>query len=159
MANGVLKGAAKEMPMARKERLREAVSSIANPNYLTERAAAGWRLVAIEWEREVAEEAPAPPSWSEEIPYGMQVSEDGGRLVENPAETETMILALDMIVDDCPLSQVAMEMNKRGFRMRDGKAWTPTALFSMLPRMIQMGPHVFSSEQWTSRRQKLSRVV
>ncbi len=145
--------------MPRKERIREAVTSLANPNYLTERAAAGWRLAAIEWERDVAEQDPQPPAWSEEIPYGMQVSEDGTRLIENPSETEIVILALDMIVEDCPLSQVSSEMNRRGYRMRDGTPWTPTVLFTMLPRMIQVGPRVFSSEQWMSRRQKLPRVV
>ena len=145
--------------MPRKERIREAVTSLANPNYLTERAAAGWRLAAIEWERDVAEQDLQPPAWSEEIPYGMQVSEDGTRLIENPSETEIVILALDMIVEDCPLSQVSSEMNRRGYRMRDGTPWTPTVLFTMLPRMIQVGPRVFSSEQWMSRRQKLPRVV
>ncbi len=145
--------------MSRKERIRESVTSLANPNYLTERAAAGWRLAAIEWERDAADQVPESAAWSEEIPYGMQVSEDGARLIENPSETEIMILALDMIVEDCPLSEVSSEMNRRGYRMRDGKVWTPTALFTLLPRMIQMGPRVFSSEQWMSRRQKLPRVV
>jgi hypothetical protein len=145
--------------MPKKERIREAITSLANPNYLTERAAAGWRIAAIEWERDVPEEASERAPWSEEIPYGMQASEDGSRLVENPAETEIVLLALDMIVEDCPLSQASSEMNRRGYRMRDGKPWTPAALFKLLPRMIQMGPHLFSSEQWMTRRQKLPRVV
>jgi hypothetical protein len=145
--------------MPRKERIREAITSLANPNYLTDRAAAGWRMAAIEWEREIPDETADTPAWSEDIPYGMQVSADGARLIENPSETETVILALDMIVDDCPLSQVSNEMNRRGSRMRDGNAWTPTALFTLLPRMIQMGPRLFSSEQWMTRRQKLTRVV
>jgi hypothetical protein len=145
--------------MPRKERIREAVTSLANPNYLTERAAAGWRLAAIEWERDIPNDASETPAWSEDIPYGMQVSSDGSRLIENQSETEIVILALDMIVEDCPLSQVSSEMNRRGYRMRDGNPWTPTALFTLLPRMIQVGPRVFSSEQWMSRRQKLPRVV
>ncbi len=145
--------------MPKKERLREAVTSLANPNYLTERAAAGWRLAAIEWERDLEEEAPEPERWSQEIPYGMQVSDDGARLVENPAETEIVVLALDMIVDDCPLSEAAAEMNRRGYRTREAKPWTPAALFKLLPRMIEMGPRVFSSEQWMTRRQKLPRAV
>ncbi|HEX3880093.1 MAG TPA: hypothetical protein VHW24_24095 [Bryobacteraceae bacterium] len=145
--------------MAKKERVREPITSLANPNYLTERAAAGWRMAAIEWERDIPDEAPQTPAWSEEIPYGMQVSDDGSRLVENPAEMEIVVLALDMIVEDCPLSQVSNEMNRRGYRMRNGQSWTPTALFVLLPRMIQMGPRLFSSEQWMLRRQKLPRVV
>jgi hypothetical protein len=116
-------------------------------------------MTAIEWEREIPDETPERPGWWEEIPYGMQVSADGGKLIENPAETEMVVLALDMIVEDCPLSQVAAEMNKRGYRTRDGKPWTPEALFMLLPRMIQLGPRLFSSEQWMTRRQRLPRVV
>ena len=56
----------KETPMPRKERIREAVTSLANPDYLTERAAAGWRLTALEWEREVAEQVEERGAWSEE---------------------------------------------------------------------------------------------
>jgi hypothetical protein len=64
-----------------------------------------------------------------------------------------------MIVEDCPLSQVSLEMNRRGYRMRDGQTWTPAALFKLLPRMIQMGPRLFSSEEWMMRRQRLPRAV
>lgn len=145
--------------MPRKERLREPITNFANPEYLTKRAAAGWRIAAIEWERDVAEGTDDVPELSEEIPYGMRASEDGARLIENPTESEIVILALDMIVDDCPLSQVSAEINRRGYRMRDAKPWTPIALFHLLPRMIQMGPRVFSSEQWTTRRAKLRQVV
>jgi hypothetical protein len=145
--------------MPKKERIREAVTSLANPNYLTERAAAGWRLAALEWERDVPEAIEEPRAWSEDLPYGLQVSEDGSRLVENPSETKIVILALDMIVEDCPLSQVSAEMTRRGYRMRDGLPWTPTALFTLLPRMIQMGPRLFSSEEWMTRKQRLPRAV
>ena len=145
--------------MAKKERIREAVSSLADPNYLTERAAAGWRLTALEWERDVPQEVEEPRVWSEDLPYGLRVSEDGSRLVENPSETRVVILALDMIVEDCPLSEVSAEMTRRGYRMRDGQPWTPTALFTLLPRMIQMGPRLFSSEQWMTRKQRLPRAV
>ena len=145
--------------MPKKERIREAVTSLANPDYLTERAAAGWRLAALEWEREVSDAGEQPREWSEDLPYGLQASEDGSRLVENPAETKIVILALDMIVEDCPLSQVSAEMLRRGYRMRDGEPWTPTALFMLLPRMIQMGPRLFSSEEWMTRKQRLPRAV
>ena len=145
--------------MPRKERIREAVTSLANPDYLTERAAAGWRLTALEWEREVAEQVEERGAWSEALPYGLQISEDGSRLVENPSETKIVILALDMIVEDCPLSQVSTEMNRRGYRMRDGMQWTPAALFTLLPRMIEMGPRLFSSEEWMTRKQRLPRAV
>jgi hypothetical protein len=145
--------------MAKTERVREPVSNLADPSYLIEKAAAGWRLAALEWERDLPADRKGTAEWTEEIPYGLQVSADGSRLVEDPAEIETIVLALDMIVEDCPLSSVAAEMNRRDYRMRNGRPWTPEALFTLLPRMIQMGPRLFSSNEWTTRRQRLPRVV
>ncbi|MBZ5725731.1 MAG: hypothetical protein LAP87_12120 [Acidobacteriia bacterium] len=147
--------------MARKERIREPLDGSPTLEYLNQRMASGWKLVALEWEREAAApaELPATHERVEEIPYGLQVSGDCQRLVENPAETQIIILALDMIVEDCPLSQVADELNRRGHRNRDGKPWTPGALFSLLPRMIDVGPRVFVSEEWVTRRKRLPRVV
>ena len=89
----------------------------------------------------------------------MQVSPDGLRLVENPHERQIVILALDGIVEDRPLSQVAEELNRQGHRTREGKAWTPAALFNLLPRMIEAGPRLFVSEEWTRRRRRLPQAV
>jgi hypothetical protein len=144
--------------MAKKERIREALTGLPSREYLMERVALGWRPAAIEWEREIVPEG-APEPYAEEIPYGLRVAADCGGLVEDPQESEIITLALDMIVQDCPLSHVAAEINKRGFKTRAGKAWTPSDLFTLLPRMIQVGPRLFSSEQWTTRRERLPRVV
>jgi hypothetical protein len=97
---------------------------------------AGWKLVALEWEKP-----------------------DCLRLVENPTERQIIILALDMIVEDQPLSQAAEQLNRRGHRTRQGKNWTLAALFNLLPRMIEVGPRLFVSEEWTHRRERLPRVV
>ena len=143
--------------MSKKETVREAVSAVPDTSYLAAKAAAGWRVAAIEWERD----APQPSSiqtWTEEIPYGLRVAEDGTTLVENPTEIQNIIAALDLIVDDRPLSQVASELNVRGFLMRNGQPWTPTALFTLLPRMIEMSPRLFTAEKWVHR-QRLQRVV
>jgi len=145
--------------MAKKERIREALTGLPTREYLMERMALGWRPAAIEWEREIVPEGAAGAAYVEEIPYGLQVAPDCGGLVENPAEQEVITMALDMIVEDMPLSRVAAEINQRGYTTRAGKAWTPSDLFTLLPRMIQVGPRLFNSEQWTSRRQRLPRVV
>ena len=146
--------------MARKERIRESLSALPTLEHILERVDTGWKLVALEWEREAAA-APIKENERvvEEIPFGLKVAEDCSGLVENPFERQIIITALDMIVEDCPLSQVADELNRRGLHTRDGKAWTPSALFVLLPRMIQVGPRVFSSDEWTARRQRLPRVV
>ena len=146
--------------MARKERVRETMTSLPTLEHLVERVEKGWKLVAIEWERETASAAePLPGPVVEQIPFGLRVADDCSGLVENPSEKEMVILALDMIVDDQPLSQVAEELNRRGFKTRDGQPWTPTALFVLLPRMIEIGPRLFSSSDWSSRKQRLQRVV
>ncbi len=145
--------------MAKKERVREALAGLPSREYLMERMALGWRPTSIEWERDILPEGSAGQLYEEEIPYGLRVAPDCGGLVENPEEKEVITLALDMIVEDCSLSKVAAEINKRGFKTRAGKQWTPSDLFTLLPRMIQVGPRLFTSEQWTNRRQRLPRVV
>lgn len=145
--------------MAKKERVRETLTGLPTREYLLARMELGWRPTAIEWEREILPEGASGELDAEEIPYGLQVAQDCGGLVENPAEKEIITLALDMIVEDLPLSRVAGELNKRGMRTRAGQPWTPSDLFTLLPRMIQVGPRLFTSEQWTTRKQKLPRVV
>jgi len=148
--------------MARKERVRETMTSLPTLEHLLERVEKGWKLVAIEWEREaVSAPAPAPSNEKvvEDIPFGLRVADDCMGLVEDPTERQIVIMALDMIVDDRPLSHVAEELNRRGLRTRDGDVWTPTALFVLLPRMIEIGPRLFSSNDWSTRKARLQRVV
>jgi len=146
--------------MAQIDRIRETSHGLPSLEHLLERVEAGWKLVALEWERETASQAqPATEPVVEQIPYGLRVSDDGSGLVEDPMEREIIVSALDMIVEDRPLSHVAAELNRRGHITRDGGQWTPSALFALLPRMIQVGPRVFSSQEWTARKQRLPRVV
>jgi hypothetical protein len=146
--------------MAQKERIREALSSLPTLEHLVERVEAGWKPVAIEWERAPGGAAePREKQVVEEIPYGLRVADDCTGLVESQTERQIIITALDMIVEDCPLSQVAAELNRLGHTTRDGNAWTPSALFTLLPRMIQVGPKVFRSEEWETRKKRLPRVV
>jgi hypothetical protein len=148
--------------MARRERVRETMTALPTLEHLVERVEQGWKIMAIEWERDVVS-APAPGTEAEPvgeaIPYGLRVSEDCSSLVESPSERQIVITALDMIVDDRPLSQVADELNRRGHTQRDGQPWTPTALFVLLPRMIEIGPRLFTSSDWSARKQRLQRVV
>ena len=147
--------------MPKKERLHETMTALPSLEYLTQRIQEGWKLTGLEWERETESAAAAPDVPAdpvEEIPYGLRVSDDCTRLTECAPEKEVVVLALDMIVEDCPLSRVAEELNLRGYQTRDGHAWTPSALFSLLPRMIQMGPRLFSSQEWKTRRQRLGKI-
>jgi len=138
--------------MAKLERVREVLSKPLEPEYVKLRAEAGWKLVAVEWEREVEEAQRQPGRSLEEIPYGLRVSDDCLHLVENPAETQVLIQMLDGIVQDMPFSKIAEELNRSGLRTRSGAKWEPVFVFNMLPRLIQVGPRIFSSEEWQAQK-------
>ena len=109
--------------MAQKERIRETLSGLPTLEHLVERVEAGWKPVAIEWEREAAGARLATNEHEvEEIPYGLRVSDDGTGLVASETERQIVIVALDMIVEDRPLSQVADELNRRGHTTREGRS-------------------------------------
>ena len=129
--------------MPRVEKLRDALSGSPTFEYLNQMHAAGWRLVAMEWERDaVGEPEPSQPK-SEEIPYGMQIAEDGCQLIENQAETRLLTTAARLMVDDLPVSRIAAELNKLGYRTRRAALWTPTDVFNLAPRMLDAGPKLF----------------
>src|SRR5579863_4990817 len=144
--------------MANVERVREEMAAPPAPEYWRRMSEAGWRLTAVEWTRETAAGGSAPDP-AEEIPYGLQIADDCVHLEVNPAEREALLFMLEMIVQDRGLMQVAAELNQRGFRTRRGTEWGPAAVFNLLPRMIEVGPHVFSQSEWAARRQRLFRAV
>ena len=145
--------------MASKERTRQLVSGQFGPEDFKQRLEEGWRPVAIEWEREIetspaGETAPAP-----EVPFGLQVAGDCSHLEENPAEREVLFQIMELTIQDGPYSGIAEELNRRGFRTRQGKRWTPVSVFQMLPRLIEAGPGILNSDEWRQRRQRLKIAV
>jgi hypothetical protein len=142
--------------MAKLQRVREALSGPLSQDHISQKASEGWKLTALEWEREIEEPAGA---LSEEVPYGLRVAADCSHLEENTAEKQALILMMDLIVQDAPLSLVAEELNRKGFRTRSGANWTPGSVFDMLPRLIQVGPRIFSSTEWTARTRHLFRMA
>jgi hypothetical protein len=145
--------------MAKLQRVREVLSGPLSQDYVSQKAKEGWRLTALEWEREAEEPSVQPGALHAEVPYGLRVSPDCTHLEENAAEKQALILMMDLIVQDCPLSQVAEELNRKGLRTRNGGNWTPGAVFDMLPRLIEVGPRIFSSTDWTARTRHLFRLV
>jgi hypothetical protein len=141
--------------MAKVERVRQVLSSPFAPDDLKTQTEQGWKIVAIEWEREVYEAAAREPAKGEEPPYGLQVSKDAENLEVNPTEREALFLMMELTVQEGPYSRIADELNRRGFRTRQGFKWTPVSVFQMLPRLIEVGPRIFSTEEWQERRQRL----
>ena len=145
--------------MPRVKRVREVVTDLVTAEYLKQKADAGWRLVALEWQREIEGEAQTSPELTEDVPYGLRVSTDCLHLEEDPAEKQALLLMMDLIVQDQPLSRVAGGLNRAGLRTRHGAEWSPVSVFNMLPRLIEVGPRIFSSEEWMARRDRLMRAV
>lgn len=142
--------------MAKFERVREEISGPPTPEYVRQKAEEGWRLSAIEWVRPCSTEALDAGELKQEIPYGLRVSADCRHLEESPEEKEAMVLMLEMIVEDKPLSLVAEGLNGQGLRMRSGTPWTQTAVFYLLPRLIEVAPSIFSSSEWRERRKEVT---
>ncbi|MGC9969603.1 MAG: recombinase family protein [Bryobacteraceae bacterium] len=146
--------------MSKRERVREMLSGPLTPEYLQRRAEQGWSLIGIslEWEREIETDHPRDETASlrEEVPYGLRVAPDGLHLEENAAEKETLVRMMDLIVEDHSLSRVAEELNRKAFRTRQGALWTASAVFNMIPRLVEVGPRIFSSEEWVALRSRLS---
>jgi len=136
--------------MARTERMRQEKPQWIGPEEIARQAEQGWKLVAVEWERELPEaEASAP---AEEVPFGLQVAKDAARLEQNPTEQEILFLMMELTVQDGPYSAIADELNRRGYRTREGRKWTPVSVFQMLPRLIEIGPRIFATREWQQRK-------
>lgn len=145
--------------MAYFERMRDVVSEPFSSDVIRSRTAAGWQMISIEWRRELPEsEAPGEGAFSEEIPYGLRISDDCKRLEVEPTEHQVLMLMMELLVQDFGYSSIVSDLNEKGFRQRDGKPWSRVAVFNMIPRLIEVGPGFFSSEEWERRRQRFSKA-
>jgi hypothetical protein len=116
-------------------------------------------MVSIEWRRELPDsEAPTEGAFDEEIPYGLRVSDDCKRLEVEPREHQALMLMMELLVQDFSYSAIVSDLNEKGFRMRDGRPWSRISVFNMVPRLIEVGPRFFSSQEWEKRRLRFSQV-
>jgi hypothetical protein len=114
-----------------------------------ERARKGWTLVALEWEREMTEQEARSIGLPSDVPYGLRIASSSLTLEEDPGERVVLVEMLGLIVkDDVRFSMVAEALNGKGFHTRDGKRWTPSAVFDMLPRLVEVAPTILTSEEW-----------
>lgn len=135
------------------ERIREALLGQPSEEYFRQRAFAGWKPVAVIWERAIEGE---PEERSrEDVPYGLEVAADATTLRENAAEKQVILRVMDGVVQDKRISQIATSLNENGHRTRVGALWTPRDVFELLPRLVEIGPRVFPTHEWAQRRQQL----
>jgi hypothetical protein len=142
--------------MKKTERVRQAVSGLLQPEEIQQHAAKGWKLVAVEWEREIETAEDHLPA---EVPFGLRVAPETQRLEENPNEREVLVQMLELIVQEGSYARIAEEINRRGFRTRQGEKWTSVSVFEMMPRLIEVGPHVFRSSEWQKRKHQFTGAV
>ncbi|MBV9156466.1 MAG: recombinase family protein [Acidobacteriaceae bacterium] len=71
---------------------------------------------------------------------------------ENPLEITVLMLILEKIVKEKRVTEIAHDLNLEGFRTRAGKTWSATAVFDLLPRLIDAGPRLLKSAEWQQRR-------
>jgi hypothetical protein len=151
-----------EALMKKLEWTRDIFSTWPSYEYVKQKESAGWRLAAVEWQRETeadgAHEAPEGSRFGEEIPFGTRIAGDCLHLEENPSEMEILNCLAEMVVQDLSYPRMADGLNRREFRTRDGKPWTPLAVFKLTPRLIEVAPRILSGAEWETRKKQLSRV-
>ena len=149
--------------MKKIDRIREKVTIPPTSVYLSKMLDAGWRLVAIEWEREIEfsgePEVPAAEVGSEEIPFGLRIASDCRHLEDDPLEVQTLKFLAEMIVQDISFRSMADALNVREYRTRDGHPWTASSVFKLIPRLIEIAPRLLSGSEWDSRKKQLSKVA
>lgn len=142
--------------MAYFERMRDVISQPFSPEIIQQRAAAGWQMVSIEWRRELPDsETPPESAFAEEIPFGLRISEDCKRLEVHPNENQVLLVMMDLLAQDFSYSAIVSDLNEKGFRQRNNHPWNRIAVFNMMPRLIEVGPRLFSSDEWEKRRLRM----
>ena len=145
--------------MAHFERIRDVIHGPLSEQLMRKRADAGWQVISIEWRRELPGDAPAGSIDTEDVPYGLRLSEDCLRLEVDQEENRVLMQMMELLVQDFAFSSVSSDLNEKGYRTRDRKLWSPVTVFNMLPRLIDVGPRVFSTEEWDRRRERFAAKV
>ncbi|RXH56383.1 hypothetical protein [Granulicella sibirica] len=128
------------------ERVRDVISGPFSPDIIQQRTSAGWRMLSIEWRRELPGlEAPSHGAYADDIPYGLRISDDCQRLEVDPGENNVLLLMMELLAQDFAYSAIVSDLNEKGYRMRDGNPWNRIAVFNMMPRLIEVGPRLFSN--------------
>ena len=65
---------------------------------------------------------------------------------------------MEMLAQDCTYSGIVRSLNSKGYHMRNGRPWNRIAVFRMIPRLIEVGPKFFNSEEWEKRRLRFSKA-
>ncbi len=144
--------------MAYFERTRDILNGPLTPDLLRQRADAGWQVALIEWRRELPGNAPIEGR-PDEIPYGLRISDDCQRLEVDPEENLVLVQMMELLVQDFPFTNVASDLNEKGYRTREGRRWSAVSVFNMLPRLVEAGPAIFPTAEWETRRHRFAKAL
>lgn len=139
--------------------VRDIVRGTLTFEYVQERIKEGWIPVAVEWRRPSTSAQMQPRQEGIEPPYGFQIADDCKRLEPNSQEVEVLQIMLEEIVQDHRFTQIAEALNTRMLRTREGRKWTSTAVFELLPVLIDVGPALTKSDAWARRRPSMHRTL
>src|SRR3984885_7926903 len=142
--------------MAHFERIRDVIHGPLMEQVVRQRGDGRWQVISIEWRRELPGDAPAGSIDTEDVPYGLRLSEDCLRLEVDQEENRVLMQMMELLVQDFAFSSVSSDLNEKGYRTRDRRLWSPGTVFNMLPRLIDVGPRVFSTEEWDRRRERFA---
>jgi hypothetical protein len=145
-----------------KQSIRDHITGELTLEYFAKRFEEGWRVASVEWSRETADTRVSVESGTVlddrlGIPYGFEITESG-LLQENPLETTVLLLLLEQIIKEKRIQDIANDFNLKGYSTREGKPWSATDVFNLLPRLIEAGPSLLKSTLWQQRRPKVETV-
>jgi len=68
----------------------------------------------------------------------------------DPVENRTLMLMMELLVQDFPYSSIVSDLNsmKRAFACRKRQALARVTVFKMMPRLIEVVPRLFETEEW-----------
>ena len=97
--------------MAHFERIRDVIHGPLSEQLMRKRADAGWQVISIEWRRELPGDAPAGSIDTEDVPYGLRLSEDCLRLEVDQEENRVLMQMMELLVQDFAFSSVSKSLN------------------------------------------------
>ena len=137
--------------------LREQISEPVTLEYFHRRLADGWVVSAVEWTKPAQQgEVGAGVDSSHEVPYGERIAEDCKRLVEDAREMEILSTIYDGVLSGYQPGRIASDLNAHGYRTRHGLPWSPTTVFELMPRVIELSPQLQRRPDWPAHRNKLN---
>lgn len=135
---------------------RDNISQPLTVDYFHERLSQGWIITAVEWTRPIDDDQPQANNGTQDVPYGQRVAEDCGHLTDHVREMEVIAFIYDGVVGGIRPALIAGALNERGFRTRSGLPWTASAVFELMPRIIELSPRLQRRPNWPSHRAQLT---